>query len=331
MKIINFNPLQFNNERVNFNTTRANLKMSSLISKDTVSFGQRTYDNTDPNIQLYRGVGATEIQALCEGKTIEGTSYTTSNPKGYRGRNWASGGGYGEYFITFNKTKVKFSDHRDDDMDTRYMVEPYNIADVETIRKGQNNHGELIYSMDFENDKKNDILVKQQDIRDTLVKLQSGQLSKEEKDVCFDNLRSYSKEFPQLDEAIKIANMPLGHKLLKIKEKYIMPSVEATENKELMALVKSMTPQKVEEFGAIRDIKNHHRLINRRLDFVTDEAYSRYDWTDIIKELKIEIEQLKARFETLIELGNQNRVVDFEIKSLQQILHRCKTAFRLEI
>jgi|GEM_PF-5836998 len=327
MQILNITNYLFNSQ-IQSNRSTTNLRLKPQLSKDTVSFKGRTYDNNNPNTQLYRGVGATEIKALCEGKTIEGVSYATSDPRGYRGCNWASGGGYGEYYITFNKNKITFRDHRDYDEDTRYLVNEYNLADVETIRKGQNNHGELIYSMDLENGKKNDILAKQKDIRDILVSLQSGKLTKEEKEASIDNLKSYSKEFPMLNEAIEVANSTFGHRRLKIKEEYLTPLTDANEDKGLIELVKSMTSEKVEEFGKIRDIKKHSRIINGQLDLVSDEAYSKYDWTETIKELQSEMENIKAKLKALMALSNKDNVFEFEIKSLSQILDRYKTIFK---
>jgi hypothetical protein len=327
MKIGSCTPLIFKNNQIKSNKNVTGLKLRSPLAMDTVSFGERSFDNKDPNTQLYRGVGSTEIKALCNGETLGGTYYATSSPRGYRGGDiWSSVGGYGKYFIAFKKNKVEFRDHRDYDSDTRYLVDNYNLADVKSIRKGQNEHGELIYSTDFENDKKKDVLAKQKDIKKTLISLKNENLTPEEKRIYIKNLESYSSEFPDLHDAIKIANKPLGSKFLKIEEKYLTPSGTSNEDKDLIEQVRTMTAKKVEEFGAIRDIKNKIFIIDSKIKENADDyfkiLFTEKERLALANELKVDMAKAETRLKTLLKLENKNNVINFEIKSLQEVFER---------
>lgn len=326
MNINAFLPCVTINRQVKVNKNSTCIKIQAPLERDTVSFGERTYENTDPNTQLYRGVGKSEIIALCNGETLLGSYYATSNNCGYRSKSWSSRGGYGQYFIAFDKNKIEFSDHRDYDADTRYLVKPYNIADVETIRKGQNNHGELIYSRDFENDKKKDILAKQKDIKDTLIKLKNPELTQEEQKKCIGNLESYSNEFPKLKEAIETIKQPKGSDKIEINEEYYTPCSDIDEDKELILIVKSLTPQKVEEFGQIRDIGEKCRLVNASIDLLTSDLFSENYKEKTAKELQEKMKEIKLRLKALMNLDTKNKVTEFEIKSLQQILENYQIA-----
>lgn len=293
-----------------------------ILERDTVSFGRRTYNNTDPNTQLYRGVGYTEIKALLNGESIEGTSYATSNPKGYRGFTWSKGGGYGNYFITFNKEKIQFSDHRDYDTDTRYLVEAYNLADIDSIRLGSNNLGELIYSKDFENGKKNDILEKQKDITAIIKQLQKPDISAEDRKTCLDKLNSYSAEFPALKEAVETAKNQLKNCSLNIDPNALTPVSrlkEANEKHEgLIQLLDSLTPQKVEEYGLLRDICKKYTIQMRNKEMLN------LGFEEILPDIEKDLKEARVRLDSLTKILNKNVTEEFEIELIKDLLNTFK-------
>lgn len=308
------------NQNFTFNNHKSAAKNSAPSFKSH-EFG-RTYDNKDPNTQLYRGVGESEIRELFKGKTLEGTYYATSNPKGYRGKTWKQGGGYGDYFIAFNKKKIKFRDHRDFDADTRYLVEPYNIADVETIRKGTNNHGELLYSMDFEHGKALDIEQKTTEIKSVLQKLQSLALSDKEKAECIDILESYSKEFPNIRETIDLVNKPGGRFVFILKENFFKPKMTTEEELPIIKLIKSFTKEKVQEIDECRNLTEKFRL--RYVDVHMFEEYEEYRelYTEPLNKSAAEVAE---RLRILTGKETLSKTEAFEKKLAVEFLNKLKT------
>ena len=282
------------------------------IAGNYINFKQRTYDNTDPKTQLYRGIrNMKEVEDLLNGKTLEGTYYATSSPKGYRSRTWSDGGRYGNIFIAFNKDKITFWDHRDYDADTRYFVEAFNLADIKSIRKGFNEHGELLYSMDFEEGKKRDIENKLQDIRSTITKLKKIKLSKEEKKECIDILKSYKEEFPYLNKIINIVNIPYGRFFFVLKEALLIPKETTASELPIIEQIKSITKEKVKEIDDKRNLEKFYKKIKLNAIYSKDEGK--------LQDIK---NNLKMKFANLNKIKNPTKIENFELQLIKDLLHK---------
>ena len=200
------------------------------LKKDTVSFGYIDVGLPPKDLQIYRAIGKSELDALLNGECIEGYSYATSDPRGWQATSWHngfSGVSKDTYFVTFKTGYLDIEDRRDSLEDTRYGVEPYTLKDVKNIRKGHNVHGELIYAPDFENAKIQDIKDKKQQIKKLIASIKNNKKpTKIEKffhslknletalptDLQlfddYDELSSFCKEFPEIIDELK----PLANK-----------------------------------------------------------------------------------------------------------------------
>lgn len=183
------------------------------LSKDTVSFGFTRDKKPSKDLQLYRCIGESELNALLKGETIDnGQIYTTSDPRGWFTSNWHNGFNYKKrntYFITFKTGDENFyiEDRRDNSSDTRYVVRAYNLDNVQNIRKGHNAHGELVWAEDFENAKKLDKENKLREIDRLLNDLRKLSDTKDIDDEkiaeIYDELGYYAKEFPEIIDRLK--------------------------------------------------------------------------------------------------------------------------------
>ena len=286
------------------------------ITQSYTNFKQRTYDNTDPNTQLYRGIrNVKEVEDLLNGKTLEGSYYATSSPKGYRSKTWTDGGIYGNIFIAFNKDKITFTDHRDYDADTRYLVNAFNLADIKSIRKGFNEHGELLYSMDFEEGKKRDVENKLHDIKTTISKLKMMKLSKKEKKECIDILKSYKEEFPYLNRIINIVNIPYGRLFFVFKDALLVPKETTASELPIVGQIKNITKEIVKEIDEKRNLVKSYNKIKFDIDLC--DLYPEYKTK--LQDIK---NNLKIKLTNLNKIKNPSKIESFELQLIKDLLHK---------
>lgn len=190
----------------------SNLPKLKTLNKDTVSFGYIDAPEPPKDLQLYRCIGESELNALLEGKTMEHSKYATSDPKGWQANDWHNGFNSRKgkiYYITFKtgSENIDIRDRRDSLEDTRYGVGAYNLDNIQNIRKGHNAHGELVWAEDFENAKKSDKENKLKEIerlRNDLKELLycKPRCNSEIEKIC-DELGSYANEFPEIIDGLK--------------------------------------------------------------------------------------------------------------------------------
>ena len=215
-----------------YNTTlqKSGLLPPKPVNKDIVSFGYINVGPVPKDLQIYRAIGEDELKELLSGECVEGHSYATSDPRGWKATNWHNGfGGMNKeiYFVTFKTGYLDIEDRRDSLEDTRYGVEAYTINDIKNIRKGHNIHGELIYAPDFEKEKALDVENKKKQIKKIIDGIKKyKEPTNLEKFLCslkksnaetqrdlklfddYDELGSYCEEFPEIIDEIK----PLARK-----------------------------------------------------------------------------------------------------------------------
>lgn len=183
----------------------SNLPKLKTLNKDTVSFGYIDAPRPSKDLQLYRCIGESELNALLEGKTIGYGNYATSDPRGWGARNWHNGFTNHEkntYFITF-----KTGDENFEMRDRRDSYEEYNLDNIQNIRKGHNVHGELVWAEDFENAKRQDKENKLSEIDRLINNLKELSDTNDTNDTkineIYDELGSYAKEFPNIIDRLK--------------------------------------------------------------------------------------------------------------------------------
>ena len=166
---------------------------------DTLSLSQKTITNT-PEDRIYRAIGQSEFEALLRGDTIFSSGYVTNNPKGWMGADWNTGfhcESKDSYFVTFKNENLPFVGSRDFWNDPRLGVNGYTIDNVESIRKGFNIHGELVFARNFKDAQMRDRKIKFEDIRANLRILARNNDDAARRE-AWDNLTSYVKEFPKI-------------------------------------------------------------------------------------------------------------------------------------
>lgn len=172
------------------------------LKSDTVSFGY-LYENVDKDMQIYRSISQSELNALFKGEKIHSGGYVTSDPRGWGSYNWDSGYVFDKsepvYFVTFKKNKLSITSRRDNEKDTRYGISSYFLEDVANIREGNNAHGKLVYAENFEDAKQEDLKQKKAEIY-RLKDIITNSNDNNAKELAWDELGSYTNEFPKIIE-----------------------------------------------------------------------------------------------------------------------------------
>lgn len=248
MQISRVNLVKNNDYTCHIGSKFSNLPKLKQLNKDTITFTHSFKPKSD--LQLYRCIGESEFKALLNNETIN-FAYSTSDPKGWLASNWRSGftniGNKKNYFVTFKKfdNEEMIFDRRDDENDTRYLIDEYNLSNVESIRKGYNAHGELVYAQDFETAQKLDKINKQKEIKrlvDELKIIQQKNCAKngdieiqKQKRIkeIYDELGSYAKEFGEIVDILK----PLSSKDNETK-KLLLEVIELADRQEDLPFVR---------------------------------------------------------------------------------------------
>lgn len=175
---------------------------------DTVHFTAKS--NQAEHVQLYRGIGKSELDLLLANKSNQREIYATSDERGWAAKNWDEGFGnnpYVEketYFVTFKMNQnIKNQMHDEGGgfgPNYTYTIRKYNIDDVESIRKGHNSHGELVYSKSLKEDIIKDKRIKVENINKIMTNILFSSKNTDEE---FDILSSYIKEFPAIIDRLK--------------------------------------------------------------------------------------------------------------------------------
>lgn len=202
MKINKFNLINnYLNQNVSCQKPTA-LTLKPQLTKDTVSFGYLD-ERVDPNLQLYRCISESEFKNLLKGDTFH-SKYATSDPRGWRAKNWDNGFVYvgtkePVYFITFKTGRLDIDSRRDSTKDTRYGIEEYTIDDVQNVREGNNAHGKIVYAKNLDEAREKDKKEKEERISE-LKQALANKKDQKEREKIWDELASFAHEFPFLVE-----------------------------------------------------------------------------------------------------------------------------------
>ena len=172
MKIpyINYN-YTYQRKPINQAKNEASLNKSSIIAdiqylNTNKNYIQSYYPNFTANFPktLYRAIYKPEYENLMEYGYSKGDKFCSLNPKGWAGSQWENGFGYGNkniYFVTYKKnifpvSKIVQLDapHHDSNSihnwdDVRFFIKDgYSLDNIESIRKGNNVCGKIVWAQE---------------------------------------------------------------------------------------------------------------------------------------------------------------------------------------